>query len=84
MLDILLEWSGTIFLIIGAITIALTRETKKQLFAFFFYQFGCIFYILMAIAIQRWGLLLTQAIFFIINLIGIRKCLNELREKEDD
>lgn len=81
MLTLFLEWSGTIFLIIGALTIALTRETRKQLFAFFFYQFGCMFYILMAVAIQRWGLFLTQTVFFIINVLGIYKCTREIKNE---
>lgn len=72
------EWTGTIFLIIGAIMFARFRTSEQHLRGFYAYIIGCMFYLMLALMLHMWGMLLSQSVFLVINIMGIRNCRREL------
>jgi len=82
MLVIFLDWSGTIFIIIGSIIFTSRKASKPKirLFALSFYLLSNIFWSPFAIILETYGLLVTQIILFVINIRGIIICLIEIRK----
>ena len=82
LITIILDWSGTILIIIAAIILSskITSHPKNRMWGFIFFLISNMFWIPFAIILQTYGLLITQVILFFINLRGIFNCIKEVKK----
>jgi len=85
MIATILDWTGTIFIIIGSIILA-KKDIKLnfRLLVFIFYLVSNILWIPMSLFLGTYGLLLAQIILFFINIKGIIVCFVEIKGDEID
>lgn len=78
---LILEWLGTFFVLMGGllITSKSASNPKKRKVALYFYIVGTLAFGWFAWLIQAYGLLVTQTVFFFINLRGVIRCIREIR-----
>ncbi len=83
MITIILDWTGTFFIILGSIFITSKKafKPKIRLLTLSFYFLSNIFWIPFAIILETYGLLVTQIILLIINLKGIFNCFIEIKKR---
>lgn len=83
MLVIILDWSGTLFIILGSIILANKHiNSKHRLIVFILYLISNLLWIPMSLVVGTYGLLLAQAILLIINIKGIIICVIEIKKEE--
>ena len=84
MLTLILDWTGTILIIIAAIILSskISSNPKNRRWGFIFFLISNMFWIPFAILLQTYGLLITQVILFFINLRGIFNCIKEVKKDE--
>jgi len=84
MLITILDWVGTIFILIGnlIITSKLASKPKTRLFAISFYLVSNITWIPFAIMLETYGLLITQILLLFMNIKGIINCYKEMNKYE--
>jgi len=78
---LIFEWIGTIFVLIGGLLITSKRASNPKIreVALFAYIVGTIAFGIFAYFIGAYGLLLTQTVFFFINVRGVINCIKEMR-----
>lgn len=67
MLNSILKWTGCLFAIIGAILVTLKIEPWNIAFA----NIGSLFYLLWAIRVKEWNIVLVNTVFLLIYGYGI-------------
>jgi hypothetical protein len=63
------EWTGTILQVSGALWLALNLPSSG--YAFPLMLAGCLFWIAISAREKRWSLFWMQAVFAVINVVGI-------------
>lgn len=74
------EWFGTLWLIIGAMIFAFHRDSESHLRGFYAYTMGTLMYIIFAVYLQHWGMLISQSVFLMLNIYGIYDCKQDLEK----
>jgi len=82
---LIIEWIGTVFVLVGGLLITRKRASnpKKRKVALYFYIVGTLAFGWFAWLIQAYGLLVTQTVFFFINLRGVVRCIKEIKHFTD-
>lgn len=82
MLTIILDWTGTILILIAATILSskISSKPKNRMWGFIFFLISNMFWIPFAIILKTYGLLITQIILFFINLCGIFNCIKEVKK----
>ena len=62
----LVEWTATFFSVVGAVL-----NAQLNIWGFYLFIAGNVFWTAFAIKHKHWGLLLTQILFFVLNIYGI-------------
>lgn len=77
MLITILDWIGTIMVLIAAFILSSKKSSKpkNRMYGFIFFLISNILWIPFAILLHAYGLLITQIILFFINLRGIFNCV---------
>lgn len=70
---VLLEWLGTILQVAGALWLAIKLPSSGYAFPLMFA--GCLFWLAISAGEKRWSLFWMQAVFAIINVVGIVRWL---------
>jgi len=80
---IILDWIGTIMVLIAAFILAskMSSNPKNRKWGFGFFLVSNIFWIPFAILLHAYGLLVTQVILFFSNLRGIINCIKEAKKE---
>jgi len=83
MITTILDWTGTIFIILGNFIITSERSfnPKIKLIALISYLISNILWIPFAILLNIEGLLITQVIFLLTNIKGIYYCIKKIKKK---
>ena len=76
---IIVDWIGTICVLIAAFIFAMKKAYKPKLrmIAFVFFLGSNAMWIPLGIILNTWGFLLTQSVLVIINIRGIINCRKE-------
>ena len=67
----LVEWTATFFSVVGAIL-----NAQLNIWGFYIFIAGNVFWVAFSIKHKHWGLLLTQILFFVLNVYGIYVWMN--------
>ena len=83
MIITILDWIGTIMVLIAAFILSskISSKPKNRMWGFIFFLVSNIFWIPFAILLQAYGLLVTQVILFFTNLRGIINCIKEAKNE---
>jgi large-conductance mechanosensitive channel len=84
MIVTILDWVGTVLVIIGTLLITLKTAFKPEvrLCSLGLYFTGNIVWMPFALLIGQYGLFITQIVLFVINLNGIFICIKAIKEQK--
>jgi hypothetical protein len=84
MITEIIDWTGTVMVLIAAFVFAMKKayKPKLRLIGFSFFLLSNCVWIPLGIILQTWGFLLTQIVLVVINIKGVVNCWKEIKELE--